>query len=163
MALQLDFEVTVFDDRPALASREFFPDGTRFRVGAWERLLEEELPSRPVFGLVVTRGHQRDALVLARWIHAPFAFLGMIGSRRKARLIFSQFIEDRIATEEQLAKVVCPVGLDIDSRTVPEIAVSIAAQLVQQRASLSPSPEDQQPAAAAPQSVTPAQTPSAVS
>lgn len=134
MALQLDFKVAVFDDRPALASRQYFPEGTHFRVGAWEQLLEAALPAKPTFGLVVTRGHQRDALVLAKWIQEPFAFLGMIGSRRKARLIFTQFVEDKIATEEQLTKVVCPVGLDIDSRTVPEIAVSIVAQLIQERA-----------------------------
>jgi xanthine dehydrogenase accessory factor len=89
-----------------------------------------------VFGLVVTRGHQRDALVLAGWIQQPFAFLGMIGSRRKARLIFDQFIDEKIASRELLAAVACPVGLDIDSRTVPEIAVSIAAQLVQKRAEI---------------------------
>lgn len=134
MALQLDFEVTVFDDRPALASRHYFPEGTQFRVGEWEELLKEALPPRPTFGLVVTRGHQRDALVLATWIQRPFAFLGMIGSRRKARLIFNQFIEDQVATEEQIAKVACPVGIDIDSRTVPEIAVSILAQYIQKRA-----------------------------
>jgi len=58
----------------------------------------------------------------------------MIGSRRKARLIFSQFIEDGVATETQLARVSCPVGVDIDSRSVPEIAVSIMAQYIQQRA-----------------------------
>jgi xanthine dehydrogenase accessory factor len=136
MAVQLDFQVTVFDDRPTFASRQFFPEGTRLRVGAWDELLREPLPPKPVFGLVVTRGHQRDALVLARWIQQPFAFLGMIGSRRKARLIFDQFIEDKIASREQLAEIACPVGIDIDSRTVPEIAVSIVAQLVQKRASL---------------------------
>jgi xanthine dehydrogenase accessory factor len=136
IALPLDFEVTVFDDRPTFASRQFFPEAVRLKVGAWEELLREPLPPRPVFGLIVTRGHQRDALVLAGWIRQPFAFLGMIGSRRKARLIFDQFIEENIATREQLAEVACPVGLDIDSRTVPEIAVSIAAQLVQKRAEI---------------------------
>ena len=136
MALQLDFEVTVFDDRPTFASRQFFPEAARLRVGAWDELLREPLPPKPVFGLVVTRGHQRDALVLARWVQLPFAFLGMIGSRRKARLIFDQFIEDKIASPEQLANVACPVGIDIDSRTVPEIAISIVAQLVQKRANL---------------------------
>jgi xanthine dehydrogenase accessory factor len=134
IAAQVDFEVTVFDDRPALANDRFFPGDTRFRVGAWEKLLEETSPPRPCFGLVVTRGHQRDALVLARWIRQPFAFLGMIGSRRKARLIFDQFVDEKIATREQIARVACPVGLDIDSRTVPEIAVSIVAQLIQERA-----------------------------
>jgi xanthine dehydrogenase accessory factor len=134
LALQLDFEVTVFDDRPALANRQYFPEGTRFRVGPWEELLKEVLPERPTFGLIVTRGHQHDALVLREWIHRPFNFLGMIGSRRKARLIFSQFLEDQIATEEELNRVVCPVGLDIQAVSVPEIAVSVMAQFIQKRA-----------------------------
>jgi xanthine dehydrogenase accessory factor len=136
LALSLDFQVTVFDDRPSLANRQFFPEGTQFRVGPWESLLEEPFPTTPTFGLIVTRGHQRDALVLARWIRQPFAFLGMIGSRRKARLIFDQFIADGIATAAALARVSCPVGLEIDSRSVPEIAVSIMAQYIQQRAAV---------------------------
>jgi xanthine dehydrogenase accessory factor len=134
MAVALDFEVTVFDDRSTFASAKYFPTAAKCRVGAWEELFRESLPDKPAFGLVVTRGHQRDALVLADWIHRPFAFLGMIGSRRKARLIFDQFLEEKLATPEEIGRVACPVGLDIDSRTVPEIAVSIVAQLIQKRA-----------------------------
>ena len=92
------------------------------------------MPKRPAFGLIVTRGHQHDALVLRNWIHRPFEFLGMIGSKRKARLIFTQFIEENIAREEELARVACPVGLAIQAQSVPEIAVSIVAQLIQKRA-----------------------------
>lgn len=136
LAMQLDFDVTVFDDRPAFANHQFFPKRTTFRVGAWEELLGELLPPKPALGLIVTRGHQRDALVLSRWIHQPFAFLGMIGSRRKKRLIFEQFIEDQIATAAELARVACPVGIEIGSQTVPEIGVSIVAQLVQTRAEM---------------------------
>jgi len=134
LALQLDFAVTVFDDRPTLANSQFFPNGTEFRVNNWEELLREPMTARPAFGLIVARGHQHDALVLRDWIHRPFAFLGMIGSRRKARLIFSQFVEEKIATEEQVAKIACPVGLDIQAQSVPEIAVSIVSQLIQKRA-----------------------------
>jgi len=105
-----------------------------FRVGAWEELFRDALPDRPAFGLVVTRGHQRDALVLADWIHRPFAFLGMIGSRRKARLIFDQFLDEKLATPDEIARVACPVGVDIQSQTVPEIAVSIMAQFIEKRA-----------------------------
>ena len=94
----------------------------------------EPFPNRPTFGLIVTRGHQHDALVLREWVKHSFTFLGMVGSRRKKRLIFSQFIDEGIASEEQLSNVACPVGLDIHSVSVPEIAVSIVAQLVQKRA-----------------------------
>jgi xanthine dehydrogenase accessory factor len=62
----------------------------------------------------------------------------MIGSKRKARLIFTQFIEENIAREEEVAKVACPVGLAIQAQSVPEIAVSIVAQLIQKRAEKKP-------------------------
>lgn len=136
IAHALDFAVTVFDDRPALASERFFPAGTRFRVDAWDRLLQDVPPPQPTFGLILTRGHQHDARALSAWVQQPFAFLGMIGSRRKKRLIFDQLIADGIATEQQLAQVHCPVGLEIGSVSVAEIGVSIAAQLVQARAQL---------------------------
>lgn len=137
LAMQLEFDVTVFDDRPALASRERFPSETTLRVDAWEKLLATPLPrDSHVFGLIVTRGHQHDALVLRHWVREPFAFLGMIGSQRKRRLIFSEFLESKLATEEQLARVESPVGLDIGAVSVAEIGVSIAARLVQRRAEL---------------------------
>ncbi len=134
LAVPLDFEVTVFDDRPALANTRHFPAATHFRVDYWDKLLAEPMPGQPAFGLIVTRGHQHDALVLRNWIHRPFVFLGMIGSRRKARLIFTQFVEEKIASAEQMTQVACPVGLDIQAHSVPEIAVSILAQFIQKRA-----------------------------
>lgn len=134
LAAQLDFAVTVFDDRPALVNRQFFPQGVELRADVWEKLLTTPLPPGPAFGLIVTRGHRHDALVLRSWIHQSFAFLGMIGSKRKARTIREHFLEEKIATEEQFGKVACPVGLSIGSSTVMEIAVSIMAQFIEQRA-----------------------------
>jgi xanthine dehydrogenase accessory factor len=131
---QLDFQVTVFDDRSELASREFFSPSTQLRLDNWEKLLDEPFPLSPTLGLIVTRGHQHDAMALARWIKRPFAFLGMIGSKRKKRIIFNHFTEEGLATPEQLEAVACPVGLPIGSVSVDEIALSIAAQLVQNRA-----------------------------
>ena len=94
------------------------------------------LPEVPSFALIVTRGHRHDALVLKDWIHKPFLFLGMIGSSRKARTIFGHFRDEKIATEEELKRVVCPVGIRIRSQTVAEIAVSILAQFIEKRAEL---------------------------
>jgi xanthine dehydrogenase accessory factor len=141
LAQALDFDVTIFDDRPELANAEHFPAGVHLRVGQWGELLETPLPTRPTLGLIVTRGHQHDANVLAEWIHKPFLFLGMIGSRRKSRLIREGFLKRNIATAEEFARVASPVGLDIGATSVQEIAVSILAQYVQKRAEhdLSPS------------------------
>jgi xanthine dehydrogenase accessory factor len=135
LALQLDFAATVFDDRPELANHEFFPPATKLCVGEWHELLKFRPPAN-AFGLIVTRGHQHDALALSEWIHFPFAFLGLIGSRRKARIIREQFLRQKIATAEEFDRIACPVGLDIAAVGTHEIAVSILAQLIQKRAEL---------------------------
>ena len=75
-----------------------------------------------------------DALVLRHWIDRGFAFLGMIGSRRKARTIREHFLAEKIGGEKALAQLSCPVGVKIAAQTVPEIAVSILAQYIDQRA-----------------------------
>lgn len=134
IARMLDFQVTVFDDRPSLANTRYFPTDTQFHVGSWETILDDAQLETPTFGLILTRGHNHDALVLKNWIQQRFVFLGMIGSRRKKRIIFEQFVQDGLATEGQLEQVACPVGIDINGVSVAEIGVSIAAQLAQVRA-----------------------------
>jgi xanthine dehydrogenase accessory factor len=134
LALKLDFAVTVFDDRPELANHQFFPPETKLCVGGWHELLKMPLPKSPAFGLIVTRGHQHDALVLSEWIRLPFVFLGMIGSRRKARIMRENFIKQQIATAEQFDKIACPVGVDISAVGTQEIAVSVMAQFIRKRA-----------------------------
>jgi xanthine dehydrogenase accessory factor len=136
LALQLDFSVTVFDDRPALANHQFFPPEVSPQAEVWEKLLALPLPSVPCFGLIVTRGHRHDALVLKEWIHRPFLFLGMIGSARKARTMFEHFTTEKLATPAELQRVACPVGVKIRSQSVQEIAVSIMAQFIDKRAEL---------------------------
>jgi xanthine dehydrogenase accessory factor len=136
LAHQLDFAVTVFDDRPALTNYNYFPREVSLCADVWEKLLAEPLPDVPSFGLIVTRGHRHDALVLRDWIQKKFLFLGMIGSSRKKRTIFEHFIEEKIATAEQLQRVACPVGIPIKSQSVQEIAVSIMAQFIEKRAEL---------------------------
>jgi xanthine dehydrogenase accessory factor len=136
LALQLDFSVTVFDDRPALANHQFFPSEVALQAEVWEKLLALPLPAVPSFGLIVTRGHRHDALVLKEWIHQAFLFLGMIGSARKARTIFEHFTEEKLATPAELQRVACPVGIKIRSQSVQEIAVSILAQFIDKRAEL---------------------------
>lgn len=136
LAVQLDFEVTVFDDRPALANRSIFSEPINIQADVWENLLKLPLPDRPAFALIVTRGHRHDALVLKEWITRPFLFLGMIGSSRKARTIMDHFRSEKIATEAQLSRIACPVGINIQSQSVAEIAVSIMAQFIEKRAEL---------------------------
>jgi xanthine dehydrogenase accessory factor len=81
---------------------------------------------------VVTRGHHHDERALQAVIDSPAKYLGMIGSRRKINVIFED-LEDLGVPRSRLQRVHTPIGLSIGAVTVPEIAVSIAAELVQIR------------------------------
>jgi xanthine dehydrogenase accessory factor len=59
-------------------------------------------------------------------------YVGLIGSRRKIKLIFENLAAAGVS-HDALAKVHAPLGIDIGSQTVPEIAVSICAELVAHR------------------------------
>ncbi|UCE22136.1 MAG: XdhC family protein, partial [Candidatus Aminicenantes bacterium] len=88
------------------------------------------------FVVIVTRGHRHDAEALRRCISSNAAYIGMIGSIRKIELMRKKFLEEGQATLRQFNRVHAPIGVNINSKTVEEIAVSIAAQLVQVRSQI---------------------------
>ena len=129
-AVLVGFDIVVIDDRPEFTRPELFPDGATMRCGR----IEEEMARSPLDGdtyiVVVTRGHTHDGDALAACLHEPAAYIGMIGSGRKVAMIRENFIESGRATPAEFDRVFAPIGLDIGSVTVPEIAVSVVAQLI---------------------------------
>jgi xanthine dehydrogenase accessory factor len=129
----LGFEVTVWDDRIEYANKTNIPDAD-FTLNGW---VNEALPEIPVkkdsYLVIVTRGHKNDAEVLRTWIKTHPAYLGMMGSKVKIAQMKQQFMQENWATPEEWDRIHTPIGLKIDAKTVEEIAVSIAAELVQVR------------------------------
>jgi xanthine dehydrogenase accessory factor len=82
--------------------------------------------------VIVTRGHNHDETALFHLAATPSGYVGMIGSKRKIRLILDDLRRDGIA-EAALERVHAPIGFDIGSQTVPEVAVSIVAELIAHR------------------------------
>ena len=126
----LDFDVTVIDDRPEFASRENIPDADQIIVDDIGEALGRIDIRQDTFVVVVTRGHNDDAKALKACVNSDAAYLGMIGSRIKVEQMHQSFIENGWTTEERWSAVHAPVGLEINSRTVEEIVISIAAQLI---------------------------------
>ena len=128
----LGFDVAIVDDRADFASKERLPEANEIIIGD----IAQELRNYPVdhltYAVIVTRGHQHDEEALHSVIESNARYVGLIGSRRKIKLIYDD-LRDMGISEERLAQVYAPIGLDINSKTVPEIAVSIAAQLIQVR------------------------------
>jgi len=126
----LDFEVVVLDDRPDFAQAGRLPEADRVIVGDIEAELRQFPLGPDTYVVIVTRGHRHDLQALRACLGADVAYLGMIGSRRKVKLIFDELRAEGVATEEQLQRVHAPIGLPIGGQMVEEIAVSIAAELV---------------------------------
>jgi xanthine dehydrogenase accessory factor len=132
MAADADFDIWVVDDRETYCNAERFPRAQRLLAGPIEASLRELDINENTFCIIVTRGHQHDEEALFALINTRAAFVGMIGSRRKIRLIFDDLLREGISAEA-LKRVHAPLGLDIGSQTVPEIAVSIVAELIAHR------------------------------
>ena len=132
LASQADFDVWVVDDRQQYANPERFPTAEKLVVGPIDEVLPNLDVTRHTFALIVTRGHGHDQEALYQLAPTPASYVGLIGSKRKIRLIFESLREAGVP-EETLARVSAPVGFDIGSQTVTEIAVSIVAELIARR------------------------------
>lgn len=126
----LDFEVTVIDDRPEFANRERFPEVDHIIVENIGKTIEALPKTADSYFVIVTRGHSQDAEALRACIGSDVAYIGMIGSDRKIALMRKNFLNQSWATRSHFDRVHAPIGLDIQSKTIQEIAVSIAAELV---------------------------------
>ena len=135
LASGLDFEVAVVDDRPEFADASRLPGADLVVSGDIAQAVTRLAAGRKPYIVIVTRGHSRDADALRACVRRPSAYIGMIGSRRKAALMRRHFIRNRWASPAEFDRVSSPIGLAIKARTVEEIAVSIAAELVLRRRS----------------------------
>jgi len=132
LAVDLDFHVVVIDDRADYAACERFDSRVELVVGDIAAALRTRAIDPGCYVVIVTRGHQNDEKALDAVIRSTAGYIGLIGSRRKSRLILDDLRAAGVP-DELLARVHTPIGLPINAVTVPEIAVSIAAELVQVR------------------------------
>jgi xanthine dehydrogenase accessory factor len=128
----LGLRVRVLDDRPEFATRERFPEAYEVRrVDFSDPFAAGKLhPWSHV--LLVTRGHRYDFECLRKVLqHEPLpGYVGMIGSRRRVRATFDALLQEGFS-RDLLGHVRAPIGLDIGGETPAEIAVSVAAEIVQ--------------------------------
>jgi xanthine dehydrogenase accessory factor len=129
-AAKVGFEVAIVDDRPSLCNPERLPEAAHVLVGDIVQTVRDWPKGRETYFVIVTRGHKHDAVVLREVVKAPLAYLGMIGSKRKILTVYKEFLEEGLATPDELARIHAPIGLDVGAVSVEEIALCIAAELV---------------------------------
>ena len=137
LAVDVDFHVTVIDDRVDFVARDRFPADVELVGEDIGRALRRQPLDANSYVVIVTRGHQNDQLALAAVVEREAAYIGMIGSKRKSKLILRELAESGVAVEK-LERVHTPIGVPIHAITVREIAISIVAELVQVRRAITP-------------------------
>lgn len=125
----LDFQVAVADSREEFANSARFPGCQVFcrDLGQW---LEETPAPDFEYYIILTRGHKEDERCLRKILEKKYEYVGMIGSRSKVAQTVEKLRKDGFP-EEKLRQIHAPVGLPINARTPGEIAVSIAAEIIQ--------------------------------
>ncbi len=127
------FEVMLLEDRPDFSDGAGLPESvTVVPVDAGYTDLAARAGPHSYIALV-SRGAATDEAALRAVISADAPYLGMMGSRRKARLVLDNLRRDGVE-EAQLARVHAPIGLEIGAETPAEIAISILAQIIAVRA-----------------------------
>lgn len=132
IAAMVDFNVIVVDDRSDFANAERFPEAAQIIVEDFRDACRDLVFHGNEYVAILTRGHKHDALVLEEIMKKPTRYVGMIGSRRKTKLVFD-YLKASGFEEAALKTVHAPIGLEIRAETPQEIAVSIVAELIEAR------------------------------
>lgn len=126
------FRVAVIDDRPAYANKDRFPDADEFYVEDPADMVPRLKLNKVSYLVIACRGHLEDQRVLEQALKTQAGYIGMIGSKKKVKTVFSNLKETGVA-EEALEKVHAPIGLPMAAETPEEIAVSIMAEIINAR------------------------------
>lgn len=127
------FRCVVLEDREDFCRPELFP-GVEETIQIENDHIEDYIHVTPEdYICIMTRGHKDDMICEAYAMKTPACYIGVIGSRKKVATVNAKLM-DMGFTEEDLARITTPIGLDIMAETPAEIAVSITAQLIHERA-----------------------------
>ncbi len=129
LAAWLGFRVVVLEDDAAFATKELFPEASEIRIGN----IEEKLSSLPLgedsYLVIASRDHLWDEPALRIALGQDPAYVGLMGHRRRSAATLRRLRGEGVP-EERLARVCAPLGLNLGSKEVADIALSVMAEIV---------------------------------
>jgi xanthine dehydrogenase accessory factor len=126
------FKLVVIEDRPMFGNKERFPEADDIIIDDFTTIAKKLEFNESSYLVAVTRGHQHDEKIIEQVVGKPARYIGMIGSKRKIKLMWDK-LQAKGISKEWLEKVHAPIGLDIGADNPGEIAVSIVAELIKIR------------------------------
>ncbi len=130
IAKMTGFRVTAIDDREQFVNNAIKRGADRGMCMGFEEALSQIPGSSDTYFVIVTRGHMSDAECLLSIVKKPYAYIGMIGSRRKIGMVRQTLAETGVP-QNVIDSVHMPIGLPIGAETPEEIAVSIMAEIIE--------------------------------
>lgn len=130
MGRMLGFGIHVLEDRPKFADCARRAGAEEVTCEPFEQGLARIEGDKDTFFVTVTRGHRYDQSCLEVIVEKEHAYIGMIGSRRRAAKVKEAVIEKGKDTAV-VNRVYTPIGLDIGAETPEEIAVAVMAEIIQ--------------------------------
>ena len=132
LAKTLDFDIVAVDDRPSFANYERFPEADVI-CGDFVSVIGKLGITQRDYVCVLTRGHLWDIQCIRAVLSGTVPhYIGVISSKNRAeglRRILAEEGFDR----EVIDRIHAPIGLEIGAQTTSEIAVSVCAELIQER------------------------------
>jgi len=129
MGKMLGFRVIVIDPRPDYNNVDRFPNASSLLVEEYETAFSKLSVDKESYIVIVTPGHVFDERCLQFAVGTEVKYIGMIGSRKKAKEVKDRLLQKGVA-QQQLDRVYGPIGLGIGAETPQEIAISILAQII---------------------------------
>jgi xanthine dehydrogenase accessory factor len=126
------FRVTVVDDRAEFSNKENLPHADNVVVAEFGEAFSGIRIDCDSYIVIATRGHNHDLDAVKAALSTKARYVGLVGSKRKMAVLF-RFLKDAGFTENDIGRIITPVGLPIGSVTPGEIAISIMAQIIEQR------------------------------
>lgn len=127
----LDFYIHLFDNRPDLLTVEQNDSVHEKKLVSDYSELAGLIPSgENNYVVVITFGYRTDDVAIRALLQKDFKYFGVLGSKEKIKKMLADYREEGL-DEKRLQKLHAPIGIPIKSETPEEIAVSIAAQIIQ--------------------------------
>lgn len=131
----VDFQVTVIEARPEFARKELFPLAKEVLLVDYTDLESHMDLKSSDFFVIMTHGHVHDYILQEQLLRKDYAYIGVMGSKRKIASVNERLTAAGIC-QEKIASVHTPIGVKIAAVTPAEIAISVAAECISVRAAL---------------------------
>ncbi|MDO5563773.1 MAG: xanthine dehydrogenase accessory protein XdhC [Eubacteriales bacterium] len=126
----IGFDTIIIDDREEFANKEKFPLSKEIIVSNYDDIMSKINIKENDYVAIMTRGHAFDYEVEKQVLNTKAKYIGVIGSHKKIKVINEKLMKDGFS-EERIKEVHTPIGLEIGAQTPEEIAISVAAEIIQ--------------------------------